>query len=340
MAGHKFDRFREIKIIGAGAFGKTVLVEDQTQGSRRVVIKVPLTEETETALINDLINNAVLQTSLKEMSHANIAHYLGFDRYDGRFVMILEYVKGRDLRKILGPAQSQSRPPMDLGLALRIAVDVCSGLVAAHAARVFHSDIKPENILVRDEDGVAKICDFGISQIMRSTAATETGGTVPYMAPEALGGKASFPADLWSLSVTLYEMATGALPFAFPQGCDIFAFNKQGSCMTEEPIGTAEKAQSENQRRVERSDYAWSRKEPRPPVSQSAGHAGRARGVPARRRPNHDLLSTNRELREYADVQQLSAHSFRKLFEAETDAHRRRCIAEVSAESGNLPDVG
>jgi serine/threonine protein kinase len=234
MAGHKFDRFREIKIIGAGAFGKTVLVEDQTQGSRRVVIKVPLTEETETALINDLINNAVLQTSLKEMSHANIAHYLGFDRYDGRFVMILEYVKGRDLRKILGPAQSQSRPRMDLGLALRIAVDVCSGLVAAHAARVFHSDIKPENILVRDEDGVAKICDFGISQIMRSTAATETGGTVPYMAPEALGGKASFPADLWSLSVTLYEMATGALPFAFPQGCDIFAFKTR--LETEEPV--------------------------------------------------------------------------------------------------------
>jgi hypothetical protein len=65
MAANKFERFKEIKIIGAGAFGRTVLVEDQTQASRRVVIKVPLTEETETALINDLINNAVLQTSLK-----------------------------------------------------------------------------------------------------------------------------------------------------------------------------------------------------------------------------------------------------------------------------------
>lgn len=220
----KFERFKEIKVIGAGAFGKTLLVEDQLQQGRRLVIKVPLTEETETALINDLINNAVLQTSLKEMAHANIARYLGFDRYEGRFVMMLEYVKGRDLRKMIGPAQSQSRPPMDIGLALRIAVDICAGLVAAHNARVFHSDIKPENVLVRDEDGVAKLCDFGISQIVRSTAATAAGGTVPYMAPEALGGKASFPADLWSLSVTLYEMATGALPFAFPPGCDIFAF--------------------------------------------------------------------------------------------------------------------
>ena len=220
----QFERFREIKVIGAGAFGKTLLVEDLAAGGRRVVIKVPLTEETETALINDLINNAVLQTSLKEMVHSNIVHYMGFDRYEGRFVMILEYVKGKDLRKLVGPPQSQSRPPMDLNLALRIAVDVCSGLVAAHNARVFHSDIKPENILVRDEDGIAKICDFGISQIMRSTAATSAGGTIPYMAPEALSGKAAFPADIWSLAVTLYEMVTGALPFAFPPGCDIFAF--------------------------------------------------------------------------------------------------------------------
>ena len=220
----KFERFKAIKVIGAGAFGRTLLVEDLTQANSRVVIKVPLTEETETALINDLINNAVLQTSLKEMVHPNIVHYIGFDRYEGRFVMILEYVKGKDLRKIVGPPQSQSRPPLDLNLALRIAVDVCSGLVAAHNARVFHSDIKPENILVRDEDGIAKICDFGVSQIMRSTAATAAGGTVPYMAPEALGGKAAFQADIWSLSVTLYEMVTGALPFPFPPGCDIFAF--------------------------------------------------------------------------------------------------------------------
>ena len=225
----KFERFREIKVIGAGAFGKTVLVEDLLQAGKRVVIKMPLTEETEAALINDLINNAVLQNSLKEMAHANIVGYEGFDKYDGRFVMILEYVKGRDLRKLVGPAQWQNRPPMDLNLALRITVDVCTGLAAAHNAHVYHSDIKPDNILIRDEDGIAKICDFGISHIMRSTAAgggQRSGifGTVPYMAPEALGGKAAFQADIWSLAVTLYEMVTGALPFAYPPGSDIFTF--------------------------------------------------------------------------------------------------------------------
>jgi serine/threonine protein kinase len=89
---------------------------------------------------------------------------------------------------------------------------------------VFHSDIKPENILVRDEDGIAKLCDFGISQILRSTSAAAAGGTYPYMAPEALNGKASFQADIWSLSVTLYEMVTGVLPFPFPKDGNIFVF--------------------------------------------------------------------------------------------------------------------
>ena len=219
----EFERFKEIKQIGAGAFGKTVLVEDLTEGQRLVVIKVPLNGETEKALITDLINNAVLQNSLREMAHPNIVKYLGFDKYENRFVMILEYVKGKDLRKIIGP-MFQIRPPMDLTLALQVTKDICAGLVAAHKAHVFHSDIKPENILVRDDDGIAKLCDFGISQIMRSTSATAAGGTYPYMAPEALNGKASFQADIWSLSVTLYEMVTGTLPFPFPKDGNIFVF--------------------------------------------------------------------------------------------------------------------
>lgn len=219
----KFERFKEVRQIGAGAFGKTLLVEDLTEAGRRVVIKVPLNEETEAALIDDLINNAVLQASLKEMEHRNIVKYLGHAKHDGRFVMILEYVKGKDLRKIVGP-MFQTRPPMDLNLALRITMDICSGLVAAHKAHVFHSDIKPENILVRDEDGIAKLCDFGISQILRSTSAAAAGGTYPYMAPEALNGKASFQADIWSLTVTLYEMVTGVLPFPFPRDGNIFVF--------------------------------------------------------------------------------------------------------------------
>src|SRR5262249_2491925 len=60
--------------------------------------------------------------------------------------------------------------------------------------------------------------DFGISQFMRTTAAAAAGGTVPYMSPEALAGKAAFRADIWSLSVTLYGLVTGRLPFPLPPG--------------------------------------------------------------------------------------------------------------------------
>jgi serine/threonine protein kinase len=232
----KFERFKEIKEIGQGAFGKTILVEDLTDNNRRVVIKLPLKEETENALIDELISNAHLKASLEKMAHPNIVKYLGHAKYQGHTVMIMEYVKGTNLRRIVGPAEHK-RPPLDLSLALRVTADVCSGLAAAHKAHIYHSDIKPDNIMVCEDSGVAKLCDFGISEIMRTTSATNGGGTIAYMSPEALSGKASFQADIWSLSATLYEMVTGRLPFEFPPGNFIQAlevFKKK--VRTEDPV--------------------------------------------------------------------------------------------------------
>ncbi len=93
--------------------------------------------------------------------------------------------------------------------------NTCSGLVTAHKINLLHRDIKPDNILVRDSDGVAKLADFGISTIIQSSSVGSgtVVGTFPYMAPEALAGKASFQSDIWSLSVTMYEVLTGRLPF-------------------------------------------------------------------------------------------------------------------------------
>ena len=211
------ERFKEIRELGRGGFGKTLLVEDLAEKNCRVVIKVPLSEEMEAALLDDVIHLAHLQASVDNMEHPNIVRYLGHSTFQGHPVMILEYVQGKELRKMIGP-MFHKRAPMELDHALRITMDACSGLTAAHKAHVFHSDIKPDNILVRDADGVAILIDFGISAIMRTTAAANAGGTVPYMAPEALSGKAAFRADIWSLSVTLYELVTGHLPFPLPPG--------------------------------------------------------------------------------------------------------------------------
>jgi serine/threonine protein kinase len=210
----EWERFRVIRQLGAGAFGRTLLVTDTAKNDREVVIKVPHDKKTEEALINDLMNAAALTAALVGMTHPNIVRCLGFGKFETYYVMILEYVDGRDLRKMIGPIQLV-RPPMEIKLALGIFDNVCSGLVTAHKINLLHRDIKPDNILVRDEDGVAKLADFGISTIVQSSSVGSgtVAGTFPYMAPEALAGRASFQSDIWALSVTMYETLTGRLPF-------------------------------------------------------------------------------------------------------------------------------
>ena len=212
----EWQRFTVIQTLGSGRFGRTLLVEDQRRNGQQVVIKMPLDEETEEALVTDLINAAALNANLKGISHPNIVKYLGHAKFEGYHVMIMEYVKGRDLRKILGPP-SINRHPIQLKRAASLFEHMCQGLVAAHAVNLIHRDIKPENILVRDEDGVAKLSDFGISTILQSTTSASVAGTVagtfPYMAPEAFKGKSTFESDIWSMTATYYEMVTGRVPF-------------------------------------------------------------------------------------------------------------------------------
>ena len=211
----EWERFRVIKPLGAGGFGRTLLVVDTAKGDREVVIKVPHDKDTEKALINELINATALTTSLVGLAHPNIVRCLGFDVFEGYYVMIMEYVKGKDLRDMIGPYDVDRRP-MEALTALHYFKNACSGLVEAHRINLLHRDIKPDNIIVREQDDIAKLLDFGISTLIQSASLNAGGsvaGTFVYMAPEALDGRVSRLSDIWSLSVTVYELLTGKLPF-------------------------------------------------------------------------------------------------------------------------------
>ena len=147
------------------------------------------------------------------LAHSNVNQLYDYGESDGRPFMVLEYLPGGTLEELLranGALADESTR--------RIASDVAAGLAHAHARGVVHRDLKPSNVLF-DEEGRAKLADFGIAR-MAAGAGTLTGagtvlGTAAYISPEqAAGMPATAASDVYSFGVLLFRMLTGELPFA------------------------------------------------------------------------------------------------------------------------------
>jgi len=130
----------------------------------------------------------------------------------GQGFLVMELIDGTNLRALLN-AQGAFTIPQ----ALRYTTDILEALRAAHRMGVIHRDIKPENILV-PTDGPAKVADFGLARAVSKGSTSATGnmlGTVAYIAPEiVLTTEANARSDLYSVGIMLYEMLTGAVPWA------------------------------------------------------------------------------------------------------------------------------
>jgi serine/threonine-protein kinase len=167
------------------------------------------------------------------LSHPNVVSvYDAGETEDGRPFIVMEHVEGVTLAELL-----QERGRLSAGEAVGLAQQACRGLAHAHAAGLVHRDIKPQNLLLR-EDGTLEIADFGIARAAEGTALTETGtvlGTAAYLAPEqAAGEEVTAAADIYSLGAVLYELLTGRPPYRFESLTELAAKQAEG---TIEPVG-------------------------------------------------------------------------------------------------------
>ncbi len=162
----------------------------------------------------------------RRITHPNVARTHDMGEQGGTHYITMELVEGTTLHALLGARPRADddddvqapRRRLEPGQAVRIAIAVCDGLAAAHAAGVVHRDLKPANVLI-DHGGRVVLTDFGIARALsEEQAGARTQGVVGtplYMAPEQLSGTpVDARADLYALGLMLFEMLTGVLPFA------------------------------------------------------------------------------------------------------------------------------
>jgi beta-lactam-binding protein with PASTA domain len=145
------------------------------------------------------------------LNHPNIVAVYDWGASDGVYFMVMEYVRGHNVRDVLA-ASGRLEPAQ----AAVILLQVLSALEHAHRQGIVHRDVKPENILLTNE-GVAKVADFGLARAYSDMKSTQSGmvtGTVQYLAPEQIRGQPAEPrTDVYAAGVVGYELLTGRAPF-------------------------------------------------------------------------------------------------------------------------------
>lgn len=203
------ERYRVTRRLARGGMATVYIAQDERL-ERPVALKVmhPHLAESE-AFVERFRREA---RSAARIVHPGVVSVFDQGVVAGQGFLVLELIDGTNLRALLA-AQGAFTIPQ----ALRYTTNILEALRAAHRMGVIHRDIKPENILV-PTDGPAKVADFGLARAVSEGSTSATGnmlGTVAYIAPEiALTTEANARSDLYSVGIMLYEMLTGAVPWA------------------------------------------------------------------------------------------------------------------------------
>jgi len=232
QAGQQLQHYRLIEKIGEGGMGVVWRAED-TRLHRHVALKfVPEPQEREGATVDRHLREARAASAL---NHPNICAIHDIGEWEGRRFIVMELLDGQSLQQRIGDR------PLDVNMAVTLAIQIADALAATHAKEIVHRDIKPANIVVTESGSAphAKMLDFGLAKLgtpeesphadsetrtaLDVTRPGEVMGTVAYMSPEqALAKTVDHRTDIFSLGVVLYEMLTGRRAFTGTTSAALF----------------------------------------------------------------------------------------------------------------------
>jgi serine/threonine-protein kinase len=197
-------RYRLDGLLGRGGMSEVWAATDLELG-RRVAVKLLAPNE-------DIARFEREARAVAALADPNVTQLYDYGESEGRPFMVLEYLSGGSLEDLL-----RANGALADGDTHRIASEIAAGLAHAHARGVIHRDLKPSNVLF-DEEGRAKLSDFGIARMAAGDGTlTEAGtvlGTAAYISPEQASGlPATAASDVYSFGVLLFRMLTGRLPF-------------------------------------------------------------------------------------------------------------------------------
>jgi serine/threonine-protein kinase len=203
-------RYELLGMLGAGAMGTVYRARDR-ELDEVVALKILKKELASAEMIERFRREVKLA---RRVTHQNVARTYDIGEHGGDRFLTMEFVEGEMLAGVLG-----RKGKLPVAEVVRIALDVCAGLGAAHAANVLHRDLKPENVILA-RDGRAVITDFGIARAAAASGGSDLAGTIggmvgtpAYMAPEQVEGASDLDAraDLYALGTMLFELLSGAM---------------------------------------------------------------------------------------------------------------------------------
>ena len=203
----KIGKYDIVRVIGRGGMGMVYQAIDPTIGRMVAIKRVTSVLSDDPELLKRFYREA---KSTGQLQHPNIVTLYGLGDQDGVPYLVMEYLEGDSLEKII-----REHRPYTMAEKLNVIIQACEGLAYAHQRHIIHRDVKPGNIVVLNDGGV-KIVDFGIAQLgnERFTRTGQVVGSLYYMSPEQIqDADVDSRSDIYSIGVVLFEFLSGSLPF-------------------------------------------------------------------------------------------------------------------------------